>query len=353
MKFSILVPVYNVEEYIEQCLESLANQTYRNYEVILVDDGSTDKSGKICDTYEQRYPDIFKTIHKQNQGLISARRVGIAMAESDYCLFVDSDDFVEKNLLETVVQYLKNDAEIDLLIYSFRYCIDGKLGDRYPKEDVDGKVWDLSNKNDAYNRFITSMGFTSLWTKVIRTNILKNDPTDYSVFYDKNMSEDILQSIYPISEAKKIVYADQVLYNYRINSESISRSFYPSSIPKKNTLHVYKQIKKYLPIWGIDNAEYNDKLKARWFNDFMYMFAKYYENASNSDDRKAIVEFDWDSMLPEGAYDINNIYENKVYKKLYCDLKAKSHLAIYMHFLRKKYYQQARKWKRKLLKGKN
>lgn len=352
MKFSILVPVYNVEEYIEQCLESLANQTYRNYEVILVDDGSTDQSGKICDIYEKRYPEIFKTIHKQNQGLISARRVGIAMAESDYCLFVDSDDFVENNLLETVDQYLKKDSEIDLLIYPLRYYIEGQKAESFIQENIDGKIWTGTDKKEVYNGFITSMGFTSLVTKVIRTRILKQDPTDYSVFYDKNMSEDILQSIYPISEAKKIVYVSRALYNYRINSESISRSFYPSSIPKKNTLHVYEQIKKYLSVWGMDNKEYNDKLKARWFNDFMYMFAKYYENATNINDRKAIVEFDWDSMLPEGAYDVNNIYENKVYKKLYCDLKANRHLAIYMHFFRKKCYQKARKWKRKLIKRK-
>ena len=95
MKFSILVPVYNVEKYLEQCIDSLLDQTYsEEYEIILVDDGSTDSSGSICDGYEERYPDKVKVIHKENGGLSDARNVGMAAATGEYIAFVDSDDWL-------------------------------------------------------------------------------------------------------------------------------------------------------------------------------------------------------------------------------------------------------------------
>ena len=95
MKFSILVPVYNVEQYLEQCVESLLNQTYQgDYEIVLVDDGSTDSSGGICDKFKENNPDKIKVIHKENGGHTSARFEAIKNASGEYSLFCDSDDFV-------------------------------------------------------------------------------------------------------------------------------------------------------------------------------------------------------------------------------------------------------------------
>lgn len=349
MKFSILVPVYNVEQYLEQCLESLLNQTYSNYEVILVDDGSTDKSGQICDWFVERAPNIFQVIHKKNEGLISARRVGIQHAESDYCVFVDSDDFVEENLLEVIARYLY-DETVDVLVYSYRYYVNEKKGKRFHVVAEDGFSWEGESKKDVYERFSCTSDFTSIWTKAIRTSILKEDPTDYIKNYEKNMSEDIWQSIYPLTVAKKIVYTDRVLYNYRINEASISRSFYPETIEKKNSLHVYNELLSYLPKWGLDCEEIRDRLKARWFNDFMYMMSKYYENAQNSKEREAVLAFDWDLLLPKNAYDINNIYENNAYKELYVWLKQGNKNAIWWYFFKKKCYQSLRQWKKRIWK---
>ena len=351
MKFSILIPVYNVEKYLEQCLQSVFCQTYQDYEVIIVDDGSTDKSGAICDQFVQSYPDKCQVIHKENQGLISARRIGIREAKGEFCVFVDSDDYVELNLLETLVEYLKRDQEVDVLLYSFQYVRKGKKAERYQKLWGDGSKWEGECKKEVYEKFIYSSALASICTKAIRTSVVLNDPIDYVKYYGKNMSEDILQSIYPLTAARKIMYTDKVLYNYRINEESISRSFYPATMSNKNTLHVYKEIVNYLPIWGLDNDEIHDKLKARWFNDFMYMMSKYYENARSSVDRRAIIEFDWKSVLPEKAYNSNNPYENKIYKKIYVWLEEKNKLAIRIHFLKKKCYQKLKKWKRYFLNG--
>ena len=93
---SIIVPVYNVEEYLKECIDSIINQTYKRIEIILVDDGSTDKSGKICDDYAKIDKRI-KVVHKENGGLSDARNVGISVSSGKYIAFVDSDDWVEKN----------------------------------------------------------------------------------------------------------------------------------------------------------------------------------------------------------------------------------------------------------------
>ncbi len=110
-KVSIIVPVYNVEQYLSECIESILNQSFRDYELILVDDGSTDKSGELCDAYAQR--ENVKVIHKQNGGLSSARNAGMDIAQGELLYFVDSDDFLSENgLSELVKMYDESGADV-------------------------------------------------------------------------------------------------------------------------------------------------------------------------------------------------------------------------------------------------
>ena len=117
-KISIIVPVYNVEKYIRRCLDSIAAQTFTDWECICVDDGTPDASGKICDEYAQK-DGRFVVIHKENGGVSSARNVGLDVAKGEYVTFCDSDDWVEKEMLEVFYNTaLKNDAEV--VISGFR-----------------------------------------------------------------------------------------------------------------------------------------------------------------------------------------------------------------------------------------
>lgn len=122
---SIIVPVYNVEEYLPKCLDSILNQTYKNLEIILVDDGSTDGSGVICDDYATKDKRI-KVIHKQNGGLSDARNVGIDICTGDYIGFVDSDDYIEIDMYETLLNYLKEN-NLDVCMCASADVIDGKI----------------------------------------------------------------------------------------------------------------------------------------------------------------------------------------------------------------------------------
>ena len=347
MKFSILVPVYNVEEYLEQCVDSLLNQTFKGeYEIILVDDGSTDLSGAICDRYQKNSPDKIKVIHKKNEGLVSARQAGIEAATGEISLFVDSDDFVENNLLETVCELTNKHEKTDIVIYAMNYY-DGI--NTIPKKDcfrTKETVFENENKKEIYEALISTPYVTSLCLKAVRTKILKDDATDYSLYYNNNMAEDWFRSIPALTAAKKIVYINKPLYNYRSNEASISRSYRPQTIPKKNVLYVYDRLTEYLPVWSMDTVECSLKLNARWLNETMHTFSTYYENVP-AKDRKAVLEYDWNSMLPESARnDNNNPYENPVYRTLYYNLTNKKYLYVKIHFLKKK----ARKFIKKLLK---
>ncbi len=346
MKFSILVPVYNVEKYLEQCVESLLNQTYKgDYEIILVDDGSTDASGKICDKYAENYPDKVKVVHKKNEGLVSARQVGIEAANGEYSLFVDSDDFAQNNLLETVNDCINRNNTPDMVIYSFRYYSNGKTTERKATLAADETMFTKDNKKELYEALISTTFITSLWTKALKTEILKDDPTDYSLYYDKNMAEDWFRSIHLLTAAKKIVYINTPLYNYRTNEESISRSFRPETIEKKNIIYVYDRFMEYLPEWGMNTKEYHQKLNARWLNEVVYTFSSYYENVS-AKGRKAVLKYNWSSMLPEEAKKrTNNPYENKNSRKLYALISNKKFFNLKLHFAYKNVYKKYRKLK--------
>ena len=118
IKYSIIVPVYNVEKYLGKCLNSLVNQKNDNYEIIIVNDGSTDNSQKIIDVYEKKYPKLIKSFEKENGGLSSARNYGIDNSNGKYLLFVDSDDYVSDNYLE-VLDDSVNINNPDILVFNY------------------------------------------------------------------------------------------------------------------------------------------------------------------------------------------------------------------------------------------
>lgn len=348
MKFSILIPVYNVEKYLEQCLESVINQTFGDYEVIIVDDGSTDNSPHICDSFAEKYPEKIYVVHKENQGLISARRTAIDKAQGEFCIFVDSDDFIECNLLEIVNNYLLKDVNIDMVIYSFNYYTDGIKNKRNRFVAENSEIWSADNKKRLFEMLATGDSIDALWIKAIKTEILKRDPIDYKKYFSKNMSEDTLQSIYPITYAKKIIYADVPLYNYRYNTASISRNFNPEVISKKDSSHVFEEMLSVLPEWELNTEEFKQKIYARWFSDVMYIFVKSCENAATSKEIDSILEFDWLSLMPSCNVNAFDSCVNQQYKKLYYYWIYGEFRKIKVEFLKRKLYKKIVSLKRKL-----
>lgn len=118
MKLSIIIPVYNTEQTLKKCIDSVLQSSLNNFEIILVNDGSTDNSAKICESYKNNYPEQVQVIHQKNQGLSAARNAGLEMAKGQYITFIDSDDYITKDLYHHLLEQLNDNNSIDLLEYS-------------------------------------------------------------------------------------------------------------------------------------------------------------------------------------------------------------------------------------------
>ncbi len=347
MRFSILVPVYNVEKYLEQCVDSLLNQTYKGeYEIILVDDGSTDSSGAICDRYQKNSPDRIKVVHKENGGHTSARLEAIKNATGEYCLFCDSDDFVENNLLETLNYVLTENPDTDMVMYSFCYYENDKKTPRKISVFNGTEIYEGESKKKLYELLITTPHLNTLWTKAIKTDIVKNDPTDYSVIRNKDIAEDAYIISYYLTACSKIINYNKPLYNYRIISNSISRSYTPQKIERKNLMFLYQHFMELLPVWGMNNKETINKIYGSCFDNTIYLFRKHYEYASSRQNRKAVLDYNWNSMLFDEIIAEPEKYGNKNNIKIYQMYTKKKYFSLYFFFVKNKFRNYLKKIKR-------
>ena len=216
--FSVLIPVYNVEKYLKKCLESVINQTYSNFEVIVVDDGSTDSSGQICDEFAIKYSQ-FKVFHKQNTGQLHTRQYSISKASGDYYVFLDSDDSLSENALKTIYNtILKYDC--DCVIYGLKRVLPGNEVNAEDSNPILSNV--ITDKRELYSRVLNDPSYNSLCRKACKSTLFEN--IDYSEFYHIKHGEDLIQSINILKNSQKTVIIDNILYNYTFNPDSITHS---------------------------------------------------------------------------------------------------------------------------------
>lgn len=210
-KVSIIVPVYNVEKYIRNCLDSIRNQTFTDWECILVDDGSTDKSGEICDEYVKK-DWRFDVIHKQNKGVSSARNHGINLAKGEWIMFIDADDAIALNTLEVIVHRAAAD-NLDLLQFSYTRN-KNELG-----QNDDSAISDVCNLDDyiSYGKLIYSV-----WGNLIKTSIIR----DNSIRFHEQMKlgEDQMFIYTCMTFANHIMRIPNILYYYFDNPNSATNN---------------------------------------------------------------------------------------------------------------------------------
>ena len=213
-EISIIVPVYNVEKYLENCIESILNQTFKDFELILVDDGSTDNSCKICDIYEKKDSRI-KVIHKNNGGLSSARNAGLDIACGKYVGFIDSDDSIHPRMYEILYDLIKKyESDISCCNYKKIYDI---FKDEY--ENVNSlEVIEMSNIEAIKNLYDKEIGVKLViaCNKLYRKNLF--DKIRYKV---GRLHEDEFMAHRILYNSKKITYVDNELYYYLQRDGSI------------------------------------------------------------------------------------------------------------------------------------
>lgn len=251
MKASIIIPVYNVENYLRKCVDSVIQQSYKDFEIILVDDGSTDNSGRICDEFEV-LDNRIKVIHKPNGGLMSAWKTGFLYSNGEYVGFVDSDDWIDKNMLEkflenallydadiVVCQLIKENQEKGSFSEKEKLWLKPGIynSERINKEILTGII------NDG--RYLGRKLSPNRVTKFFKRNLIQKNLQ----FFDESISfgEDLVTCFSCVCDAEKIVImSDFYPYHYRINNQSITGKYDEKRIEKANLLNSkLKEISKY------------------------------------------------------------------------------------------------------------
>ena len=223
--YSIIIPVYNTSKYLRQCLDLVLCQKVEDYEVILVNDGSTDNSLEICQEYARKDSRFF-IIDQINKGRFFARRIGIQKAKGQYLLFIDSDDFWESNTLEVLDNTIRYYNFSDIIVFNFNRVDESgrfiaKLTRDLPYEKIFNR--DEYYKN-IYELLVTSDHLNSLCSMVVKHEIVDMNGNDDD--YGKVLlGEDLLQSLQFILKSKNILFIDSYIYNYRNNPKSITNNF--------------------------------------------------------------------------------------------------------------------------------
>ncbi|WP_179334810.1 glycosyltransferase [Winogradskyella costae] len=216
-KISIVVPVYNVEKFLNRCVDSLLNQSHRNLEIILINDASSDHSGEICDDYKYRHSNII-VIHRETSGGSAsiARNTGLKIVSGKYVAFVDSDDWIHPNMIETLLKVLEDNntkvAECDIIETSDFYI-------KPLSEDIDNRIV-LEDKMDALKRVINNQRF-SVCVRLYEYNLVKNFK-----FPENVISEDVFFTLEVFKKITNLVRIDEPFYYYFITPNSVTRQSY-------------------------------------------------------------------------------------------------------------------------------
>ena len=256
---SIIVPIYNTEKYLGQCLDSIINQSYTNFEVLLINDGSTDSSGTICQEYVER-DSRFRYIEKDNGGVASARNLGLERSEGTYITFIDSDDWVEFNYLEVLYTALKeNDTDVAISTYK-RFAQDGVFYLRsYSKENDEFLNIGKRNRN-SFLEILPKLGeldhsFYSISSKLIKREIIGNLLFDEQVSY----AEDLNFFFHLYLGVESVVYVRDYTYIYRTHDASTSQNF--NELKALHELEIFKRMFQQIEKMGIPTFQYFRRLK--------------------------------------------------------------------------------------------
>lgn len=329
MKISIVVPVYNCEKYVKECIDSVINQTNDNWELILINDGSTDKSGEICNLYSEKYPQKIFVFHKENEGQFLTRKFGILKCTGDYIGFLDADDLLDKDYLKTLSENISEYTFPDAVCFGF-VQFDSNSSKEFPLSDNTICFKTAEERKTIYEMIVNGKMPGSLWSKIFKKNIITDNIPDEKTVKSKRFAEDAYHSFDALAKAESVLFLNKTLYGYRINEQGFSLGFENRDPDYFNSKYLYELIENNLEIMGIDNIETKEKLYKHNFNETVYFMLKYYRAAQNSKRKKEIVSFDWSAYLLDGTIkQIKNKYPfNKSYLNVWNAFKNNKYFTI-------------------------
>lgn len=249
--FYVCVPVYKVEKYIDACIQSVLNQSYQNFRLVLVDDGSPDQSGEICEKYAEKDKRI-KVIHQKNTGLVAARQTAIRYVRQQaghdriFIIYLDSDDSLKNDALRLIHQSIVS-TNCDLLVFGMDRVKDGRIVTPFDK--TRHFVGTITDKRELYNLVLNNWDYNPLCRKAVDFSIYEEE--DYSKYAHILQTEDLLQSLSLYRNCKKAVFIEEALYNYTINSASITQSVNPDNFKMDST--VRREVLNFIRKEGVQN----------------------------------------------------------------------------------------------------
>ena len=269
MKYSVIIPVYNVEKYIDRCLKSIISQNYDDLEIIVVDNGSTDSSGSICDTYANEHSNI-SVYHIENHGVGSARNFGLSKARGEFIYFVDSDDYLVGNLFAEFEDKLVPD--LDLLVFSYYNSFEQELTERNRTKKC-LPYSGLYDKNDFIkiftDLFLSDMLYT-VWNKFYRREFLIKTNISFEKY---ELGEDVRFNLNVYRNVNKVYLSQDSYYVYVIGRKGSAMSGYN---PKRlqYQLQELKLVDSLLKDWHIDSSNLDNTVKARILMGNIYNISK-------------------------------------------------------------------------------
>lgn len=314
-KVSIIVPVYNVEKYISKCIESIINQSYTDFEILIVDDGSPDRSIEKIEVYDD--PRI-KILRKENGGLSDARNYGLERSKGEYIIFVDSDDWIETDLLNDSVIYLDNKSEIDLIILGYIKDYEDK-NEKLVKTDIiipKRKNFSVKEKNLEINSHIIDlMGYSV--NKIYRRSLLQKG--NYKFKKNITLVEDALFNFDVFKSVNNILFIDKAYYHYRIKPIKTLMSTFRSD-PFQLIMKKTEALNELLNKWMFNKSEVYRALSVSIVDGLIYCFNNTFvlKNNLNSKEKKDYIISLLNNELVKKHIDYypNDTFQRKVFKHL-------------------------------------
>lgn len=287
MKVSVVVPVYKVENYLRSCVNSILNQSLRDIELILVDDGSPDGSGKICDEFAAVDKRV-KVIHKKNAGVGAARNDGLKIATGEWVIFGDSDDWFELDAFEKLVTIgEKSGADV---VFGDVYLVENGIKKKveFYKDEISTSNADIKNKLIAavfsrgycYNppEEGKAFGYGGPWNKIVRRTLLSENNLAFDTSV-RGIFDDLIYTAYIFGYSERIVYTHTVVYNYRHVTTSITRTYKPDFLEINHS--IFAAWEEFLKKFGFE-TEMEQPFYANVIRRFGVLLGLYFFNPKNT-----------------------------------------------------------------------
>ena len=320
--FSVIVPVYKVEKYLQSCIESVLNQTFSDFELILVDDGSPDACPRICDQYKEKDARI-KVVHKENGGLASARRAGIKVCEGDYVFNLDSDDLIENDTLECAYNIIK-ETNCEILSFAYRWVKNGQTVNitndgleegLYSEENIEKYIYPrlLMDKNMNHISYYLS-------GKAVKRELLT--PCQLGVNEKISLGEDLCCVIPCYLHAKSVYISKKTAYLYTVREDSLSKEFNTKQIER------IEDVMNEIHALGMEKvADFNEQL----YRYSCFMCFTILASAAEGNHFKSIKEIK--------RKIINSVHGEKIQYAEFENISPKSRITIFL--MKKKCYRVA------------